>query len=162
MWMIKLTCYDADKPYFDKVDKRFEQKGDADKAMLCCVLNELRSLNEPDVDFSPRRVYLPDLHPSGVKHDALISFWTVGEESEPQPLTGYDVIALDDPGTEKYNQMLRERHGECITVVIKHDEERDDFYYTSSYFGESDHYATAENAYKEANDYLENIDLYVD
>lgn len=58
---------------------------------------------------------------------------------------------------EKYNAMLREKHGQKITVQIKNYIEDDDsewYYYTSAKYGDSDTYETIEEAYEQADLYL--------
>lgn len=58
---------------------------------------------------------------------------------------------------DKYNSMLKEKHGANITVEIKNYIEDDNsiwYYYTSDKYGDSDAYETIEEAYKEADIYL--------
>lgn len=61
---------------------------------------------------------------------------------------------------EKYNAMLRETHGENITVQIKiyiEDDGSEWYYYTSNKYGDSDAYETVKEAYEEANSYLHGV-----
>ena len=65
---------------------------------------------------------------------------------------------------EQYNEKLRARHGNSIKVKIIscHDDDDDNMYYAyTTKFGVSDTYETSEQAYEAANDYLNNIDLYI-
>lgn len=58
---------------------------------------------------------------------------------------------------EKYNLMLKADFGENITVQIKsyiEDDGSEWYYYTSSRYGDSDAYETAEEAYAAAAIYL--------
>ena len=59
---------------------------------------------------------------------------------------------------EKYNAMLRERHGRNITVKLISRIDEDDgsewFYYTSARYGESDGFETLKEAYDAADLYL--------
>lgn len=58
---------------------------------------------------------------------------------------------------DKYNAMLREKHGQKITVKIKsyiEDDGSEWYCYTSRRYGDSDSYETIEEAYKEADIYL--------
>lgn len=57
----------------------------------------------------------------------------------------------------KYNSMLREKHGQSITVELKsyiEDDGSEWFYYTSARYGDSDGYETIEEAYSAADLYL--------
>ena len=57
----------------------------------------------------------------------------------------------------KYNSLLKEKHGEEITVQIKDYIEDNDgirYYWTSAKFGDSDAYDTVEEAYVVADGYL--------
>lgn len=57
----------------------------------------------------------------------------------------------------KYNSMLKEKHGEEITVQIKdyiEDNGSIRYYYTSAKYGDSDAYDTVEEAYTVADRYL--------
>ena len=167
MWKLKLTCYDSveEKPYVEDGNGSYNTRAEAWQNMLRDVIGEVESLNEPGVGcVSVTRVYGASLNGSG--HEAVVWFWDMAEEGHPvHPLTGYDIVAVDDAGTEKYNEMLRQKHGEYITVVIKSavdDDESVKFYYESARCGESDWYETVEEAYGAADDYLSNIELYVD
>lgn len=63
---------------------------------------------------------------------------------------------------EQYNKKLKERHGNSIKVQIIscYDDDGEMYYAYTTKFGVSDTYETPEQAYKMANDYLTNIDLY--
>lgn len=57
----------------------------------------------------------------------------------------------------EYNEMLRNTHGECITVQLRTVVNNDGdayYYYTSANYGNSDNYDSPEEAYKAADDYL--------
>ena len=61
---------------------------------------------------------------------------------------------------EQCNKMLRDKHGEMITVQVRSYIEDDDstwYYYTSAKYGDSDAYETLEEAYENANDYLHGV-----
>ena len=61
---------------------------------------------------------------------------------------------------EKYNSMLKEMYGQNITVQIKSYIEDDGntwFYFTSVRYGDSDAYASIEEAYKQADMYLKSL-----
>lgn len=64
---------------------------------------------------------------------------------------------------ELYNKKLQERHGKSIKVeIISCCDDDDEVYYAyTTKFGVSDVYETPEQAYEAANDYLNNIDLYM-
>lgn len=64
---------------------------------------------------------------------------------------------------EQYNKKLRERHGDGIAVEILdcHDDDDHIYYVYTTRFGVSDIYETVEQAYEMANDYLDNIELYI-
>jgi hypothetical protein len=64
---------------------------------------------------------------------------------------------------EQYNKKLKERHGSSIKVQIIscHDDDDEMYYAYTTKFGVSDTYATPEQAYEAADDYLTNIDLYM-
>ena len=56
-----------------------------------------------------------------------------------------------------YNKMLKDRHGQNITVEIKSYVEDDDsvwYYYTSARYGDSDSFRTVKEAYDAADLYL--------
>lgn len=58
---------------------------------------------------------------------------------------------------QKYNAMLREKHGETITVELKSYTEDDGsewFYYTSARYDDSDAFEAIEEAYDDADLYL--------
>lgn len=58
---------------------------------------------------------------------------------------------------DKYNAMLKEKHGKTITVEIKSYVELDDttwYYYTSTRYGDSDGFQTIKEAYDAADLYL--------
>jgi hypothetical protein len=76
-----------------------------------------------------------------------------------------DAIKVIGDETEYYNQKLKDTFGSYITVEIESTFSDDDsikYYYKGARCGESDMYNTAEEAYKNAYDYLYNIELYVD
>lgn len=60
---------------------------------------------------------------------------------------------------EKYNAMLREIHGQNITVQIKSciEDGNEYYYYTSRKYGDSDTYKTIEEAFKETDIYLKGV-----
>lgn len=167
MWKLKITCYDSveGEPYIEEGNGSYNTKAEAWENVLRDVIGEVESLNEPCVNDGPRtRVYGASLSSSG--HEAVVWFWDANEESHPvHPLTGYDIVIVDDAGTEKYNEMLRQKHGREVSVVIKRRVDDDDgsvsYYYHSQFFGDSDGYETAELAFDAADDYLTNIEYYL-
>lgn len=58
---------------------------------------------------------------------------------------------------DKYNSMLRETHGQHITVKIKKMPREDKYYFSSRKYGDSVAFNTIEEAYKEANCYLRGV-----
>lgn len=61
---------------------------------------------------------------------------------------------------EKYNDMLKEKYGENITVKIKSYIEDDGsrwYYFISTKYGESDSFETIEKAYEQADIYLDSL-----
>jgi hypothetical protein len=55
---------------------------------------------------------------------------------------------------DKYNSMLREKHGQNITVKIKKVPRETKYFFTSRKYGNSISFNTIEEAYKEADIYL--------
>lgn len=57
----------------------------------------------------------------------------------------------------KYNSMLKEKHGQRITVRIKKVPRENKYYFTSRKYGESVAFDTIKEAYKEADCYLHGV-----
>lgn len=183
MYEIHLTCFDPpyDKPpYGDKVEKEFQTAKEAKMALLECLLQEVESLNMPDVDFTPRtNIFVPGMSYSyeGKKYDGAIIMWDGDAGIQEQPVTLYEVCWVNRSTVDPYNQKLKERYGKSITLAIHSEEVEDEdadcdndgnypliekFYYEGVTCGRSELFDTVEEAYEEARDYMENIDLYVD
>ena len=72
---------------------------------------------------------------------------------------------FDPKIVDKYNQKLRETYGENITVKILYildDDGLYKFYYSGARCGESDWYNSPAEAYTNADDYLKNIEFYIE
>ena len=99
--------------------------------------------------FYEHEMYIPEI----VRDKVVLSYCNAGDIML--------VKAKDKFGTiEECNDALRMRHGKNITVQIKSYVEDDDsiwYYYTSSKYGDSDAYETLEEAYENANDYLNGV-----
>lgn len=61
---------------------------------------------------------------------------------------------------DKYNSMLREKHGQNITVKIKKVPRVSLYFFTSRKYGNSIAFNTIEEAYKEADIYLRGVGEY--
>lgn len=176
MYKIKMDCMDPpynEPPYADEVSKELEHLTDAKLALLECVIDEALSLNAPDAYFTPctkiftiHRNYVFN----GRKYDAALVVWDGEVGIKEQFVTGYYIEWVNSSVLDEFNRKLRDRHGDEITVKICSEmgltedddddaEEHEVFFYTSARYGECDErYATAEAAYKAADDYLNSLD----
>lgn len=184
MYKIQLTCfdppYDKESVYHDWVNKVFERKCEAYPVLLECVIDEADSLNEPDAHFTATtkifRVVRNYKH-EGKEYPAAVEMWDGAAGIKEQPITLYDIVWVNETALDPWNQKLREAFGEDITfglyseVVEDEDAEQEDgeevpmvekFYYQGLVTGKSELYDTIEEAYEEAYDFMDNIELYVD
>ena len=175
MYKIKMICLDppyTEPPYADEVSKSFEHKDEAGMALLECAIDEAESLNAPCVGNAPRTnifVVRRNCEYDGKKYDAAIVMWDGAAGIEEQLVTGYYIEWVNESAVDEYNRKLRDRHGDEITVKICSEmgfaedededaEEHEVFFYTSARYGDCDErYATVEEAYNEADDYLNSL-----
>lgn len=183
MYKIQLTCIDPpyaeENAYQDFVAEQFETHNAAYPYLLECVIDEAESLNEPDADNTPRTknfVICRNYEYNGKKYPAAIVMWDGNAGIEQQIVTLYDIVWVNESTVDPWNQKLKEKYGENLTLFIYsetvEDEEADyndedevpmveKFYYEGATCGRSDLYNTAEACFEDADNYLENIDLYV-
>lgn len=175
MYKIKLTCFDPpydQKSYADTVEGDYAYEKDAKSMVMQCVIEETATLNEPDIKFRPRtNIFVPMLnYPyNGINYDAAIVMWDGKAGIKEQPVTLYKIEWENNSSVDKFNKMLKDTYGESLTLWVRSEmDENDDgdeveqFYYEGATCGRSDHFDSAEEAYNEACDYMDNIDLYVD
>ena len=183
MYKIKLTCYDPpynEPPYFDEVNKRFERKCEAYHDLLECVIDEAQSLNEPDAHYIARTnifVIVKDYTHTGKKYPAAIVMWDGALGIKEQPITLYDIVWENETELDPWNKKLRDRFGEDITFglyaeMVEEAEEDDDdnivesekykYYYRGLVTGKSKLYDTIEEAYEEAEWFMDHIEWFVD
>ena len=67
------------------------------------------------------------------------------------------IVMVTKEMLDKYNAMLREKHGQHITVKIKKVSKQDKYYFSYRKYGNSDAFNTIEEAYEEANCYLRGV-----
>jgi hypothetical protein len=159
-YKIVLTCYDPDcEPYFDEIEGEFGSKLQAQNVMYQYAISEADGLNESCVDkCNIERIY--GLMLDDNKNPIVYIIYHGNDDITK--LTEYKVVRVGESGPllRKYNSMLREKYGEDITVKIKSYTEDDGsewYYYTSRRYGDSDAYETIEEAYKEADCYLDGV-----
>ena len=161
-YKILLTCYDPNtEPFYDEIKGEFYSIMEAQHMMYKCAIQEADSLNETWLsDDSIERVYGVCINGSD-----SVTVYVLHVGGEPTNLTDYVVMTYSEYQVQRYNEKLRERYGSNITVEIKTSIDEDDgtvyFYYTTKNCGDSDLMLTAERAYESANEYLNNIELYV-
>lgn len=161
-YKILLNCYDPYcEPFQDEISGEFDSIVEAQNIMMKCAIEEADSLNESFLFDTPiTRVY--GVTPDGNNGVTVYVFY-VGNDSTTK-LTEYQIAPYSEYQIQVYNDKLLERYGPSITVKIKSYIEDDGsiwFYYTSSKCGDSDAYETIEQAYESANDYLNDIELYI-
>lgn len=156
-YKIILTCYDPNaEPYCDEIDGMFDSITEAQNAMYRCAISEADSLNIPcEGNCKIEKMYGVTLD----EYSNPVVYVRYANDNDITKLTNYSVVKIEQELSmlDKYNEMLRERHGKNITVEIKSYIEDDGskwFYYTSSRYGDSDAYKTIEEAYDEADTYL--------
>lgn len=183
MYKIKLTCYDppyTEAPYQDVVRSKYERKCDAQKSVMKLLLAEVESLNQPDVDYTPRtNIFVPSLNYgyNGKKYDGAVVVWDGTLGIKGQPVTLYEIVWVNEGPLDEWNQKLREEFGEDITFglyaeEVEEAEEDDDgniiepakykYYYRGLVTGKSKLYDTIEEAYEEAQWFMDHIELFVD
>ena len=153
-YKVLLLCYDfANKPpCFDELSFTSDLKVDTMVCMYQCVLDELESLNGiMENDTFPERRFIATMEDED--YDVVINCW---DGPDYRPVTCYKVLSIDEL-LEFFNAKLRNEFGESITVKVCSYEEYDgitQFYYDTAYFGESNAYSTASEAYEMAASYL--------
>lgn len=153
-YKILQKCYDFpnDPPYYDELSVTFPTKERAEINMYRCILDELELLNGiMEGDTFPERRFIATIE--CIYFDVVINAW---DGPDYRPVTFYKVMEIDEL-VEFFNEKLRNRHGDKITVQIYSYEEDDGkicFYYTSSKYGDSDAFPTASEAYDSADEYL--------
>ena len=183
MYKIKMTCYDppyTGEPSHDALRSKFERKCDASESMMRCLLQEIESLNQPDIDYTPRtNIFVPSMNYKydGKKYDGAVIMWDGAVGIREQPITLYEIVWANESHLDEWNQKLREEFGEDITFglyaqLVEEAEEDDDgniiepakykYYYEGLVTGKSKMYNTIEEAYEEAVWFMNNIELFVD
>jgi len=123
--------------------------------MLCCVIDELRSLNGIlEDDTFPELRFIATM--AEEDHDVIINAW---DGPDYRPVTCYDVITVEEH-VQSLNRQLKKTHGEKITVEIKSYIEDDDsvnYYYSSARLGDSKSFSRAVDAWSAADDYLRGL-----
>ena len=180
MFKLKIFCNDGNgKWYWEDGCETYETY---DKALVACyetALQETQSLMETSdchnwfevhKDFEVTETYETDelkdvsLFPVAVAYYDHAP-WNRENDCEIKIVTGYAIVKVKEPIDEndhvaKYNAMLRDTHGDDITVEIKSRVGYDDSvrYYFVASFGESDDaWDTVEEAYEEADCYLHGV-----
>lgn len=161
-YKILLNCYDPYcEPFQDEISGEFGSITEAQNVMLRCAIEEAHSLNESYMDDNPIvRVYT--VVPDGDNSVTVYTNYT--DNAKRVMLTEYQIAPYSEYQRQAYNDKIIEKYGPGTTVEIKSYIEDDDsiwFYYTSNRCGDSDAYESIEQAYEMANDYLDNIDLYI-
>jgi hypothetical protein len=173
-----MDCLDPpynEEPYADEISKSYEHKDEATIDLLKSIIDEAESLNAPDKDYTTRTdifVICRNCEFNGKRYDAAIVMWDGANGTKEQFVTGYYIEWVNESVLDEFNRKLRDMHGDNITVKICSEmgwtedddddaEEHEVFYYVSARNGKSDLYATAEEAYEEANDYMYGLD-YLD
>lgn len=104
MYEIHLTCFDPpynEVPNRDKVEKVFKTETEVRMALLECMLEEVASLNEPDVYFTPRTdIFVPQIgyEYAGKKYAGAILMWDGAADVREQVVTLYDIRQIDKEG----------------------------------------------------------------
>lgn len=187
--MYKINVYERDgnnKMVLSDDDyRRYEYKKDAKAALLDDMISTLNIM----VDIShQQKLYTNNftLHQNVTEnekfYDGVIRQWNIPANINGILYFAYEIIWVNESPEDKYNKMLKDTHGESLTLWVRPSEKdctRDDeeecdgdcehcthcqpqYYYEGATCGRSRLYRTPEEAYKEANDYMNNIDLYVD
>lgn len=178
-----MTCFDppyGEPSYADEVNKKFERKCEAYHELLECVIDEAQTLNEPDAHCMVRTnifVIVRDYVHENHKYPAAIVMWDGALGIKEQPITLYDIVWENEDPLDPWNQKLREEFGENITFgiyaeMVEEAEEDDEgnviepakykYYYRGLVTGKSKLYDTIEEAYEEAQWFMDNIELFVD
>ena len=153
-YKVLLTCYDFENtnPYLDEVTGVFPTSTRAICEMMHCVLDELTSLNGiMHGDTFPERRFISTMEDKN--HDIVVNAW---DGPDYRPVTCYDVITQAEL-LKNLNKMLKQRHGNNISVKIKHfiDDNGDTkYYFTSRQYGDGDTFDRSVDAYYDADDYL--------
>lgn len=115
-------------------------------------------------------------------YDGILRLWNIPAGVEGVAHTLYEIEWVDEDPVDKYNKMLKDTHGESLTLWIRQAESdcvRDDdeecdgdcegcahfkaqYYYEGATCGRSDMYDTPEQAYNAANDYMDILYLCAD
>ena len=155
----------------------FEYKKEAHFAilenMLICASNLNIHNTQSDVAYYEPRAYY--LHQQKQYLGAIVA---VNNKKEETVILLFELQWEDVNECDKWNRMLRDRHGENLTLKIKcemvdedafedFDEDKEDINEVMGYYyegattdGPSRYYHTAEEAYNGANDYMNMLTLY--
>lgn len=155
----------------------FEYKNEGHLALLEYLIVYAANLNTHNmyahIHYSPRIDYV---HEQKKYLGAVVA---VNAKTGESPVLLFDLQWENIGPCDEWNRKLRDRHGENLTLKIKSEvvaedafEDFDDdkeeiegvpgYYYEGTSCGMSDYYRTPEEAYKRANEYMDNIELYVD
>ena len=187
--MYKINVYERDETnnmvLLEDSGKRFAYEREAKLFMLNNMIETLNLM----IDVSHQQELYTNsftLHQKateeGKMYNGVIRRWNIPANIYGEAYYLYEIVWADESPVDKYNKMLKDTHGESLTLWIYESEfdcVRDDdaecdgncdgcmyfkpqYYYEGATCGRSDTYDTAEEAYEEANDYMNNIDLYVD
>lgn len=156
-YVIVMQCYDVDRknPYPDEVEEVFDDATYARYQMLCCVLDELDSLNGILEDGTfPELRFIATMEDE--KHDVIIQAW---DGPDYRPVTCYDMVSVEDL-LLALNWELKKTHGDQISVEIKActgDDGSINYYYSSARNGDSNSFTKATAAYISADAYLKSL-----
>ena len=193
--MYKINVYTADVEkninLHETFDSSFEYYDEARVSMLEHMMEAVNTLAESACESALQSHFVPTMHckksdPKIVvnqkAYDGVIRISDTISSLHDEPWRMYEIEWVDESTVDKYNKMLKDTHGESLTLricesepdCIRDDDEECDgncegcpyfkpqYYYEGATCGRSDMYNTPEEAYEEADDYMNNIDLYVD
>ena len=186
--MYKINVYERDEScnlqLMDDTGRRFAYQREAKLDMLNNMIATLNLM----VDVSNQKELYTNsftLHQKATEnnkvYDGAIRLWNIPAGINGEPYYLYEIVWVEEAPVDKYNKMLKDTHGESLTLwvyesevdCIREDDEECDgncegcayfkpqYYYEGTTCGRSKMFNTPEAAYAEADDYMHNIDLYV-
>ena len=187
--MYKVNVYerneDSQMSLMDDDWRRYPYENDAKKAIVSNMIETLNLM----VDISHQQELYTNnftLHQkaaeNGKVYEGIIRLWNIPAGINGEPYFLYEIEWVDEDPVDKYNKMLKDTHGESLTLWIRQAESdcvRDDdeecdgecegcayfkaqYYYEGATCGRSEMYDTPEQAYDAANDYMDILYLCAD
>ena len=162
--MYKVMCYNHrsnkdEAVILPETDNDFDSKIEAQNQLLMYAMQRIEETNMKNVSSRPF-IFVPKINHNEIGRHYDVAIMARFCNTPDEFMHGYYLKWVDSSDVDVYNRKLRNKYGENITLRLYEDDSSDEpeyYFQGTTTNGESEYFASIEEAYNEACKYMESL-----